>query len=61
MSEKIEVNASDIIELRNFQMWVKRELRIFKNQPNLQNKVVQNIDKVTTLPLEEIAKAFFNQ
>ncbi len=61
MPNKIEVDASDIIELRNFQMWVKRELRVFKNQPNLQNKVVQNIDKVTTLPLEEIAKAFFNQ
>ncbi len=61
MPNKIELDVSDAVELRNFQMWVKRELRIFKNQPNLQNKVVQNINKVTTLPLEEIAKAFFNQ
>ena len=61
MPNKIELDVSDVIEFRSFQMWVKRELKIFKNQLKLQNKVVQHIDKVTTLPLEEIAKAFFNQ
>lgn len=56
MPEKIELEISDVIELRRFQMWVKREMTIFKREPAIQKMVAENIDKVTTLPLEELVK-----
>ena len=55
-SERIDIDVSDVIEIRNFSKWVKRELTIFKNQSTLQNKVVENITKITSLPIEELAR-----
>ncbi|KKN76334.1 hypothetical protein LCGC14_0371860 [marine sediment metagenome] len=56
MPNKIEVDVSDVIELRNFMMWVKREMSIFKDNPVMQKQIAQHLDSATTLPLEEIAK-----
>lgn len=56
--ENMQLDASDVIELRSFQMWVKREMSLFKNNPALQNEVAGNIDKATNIPLKLLMRAF---
>ena len=55
-SERFDIDISDVIELRNFTMWIKRELRLFGKQLALQEQIANNLNKVTSLPLEQLAR-----
>lgn len=60
IEERIVMDALVVIELRNLMKWIKRELRIYKNDPELQKQVAENLSKVTTLPLEELTRGMNN-
>ncbi len=55
----IKLDPSDLVEMRNFMMWIKRELRLFAKQPKLQEEVADNLEKVTSLPLKEFSEAMY--
>ena len=56
-TKRIDLDPSDIVEIRNLSKWVARELKIFKNDAKTQDAIENNYAKVTTLPIEELLEA----